>query len=131
MVGAFFAAEKDKDREKERVRRLELVRAWLQSGEAPSDELREMQRALRARVPALHWAAEFPEVFYGTRADVLDGMRVNGAACMDGFIGNPPFMGGGQISSISGASYRDWLLSVHEATSGTADLFAHFFRRCS
>ncbi|MFO0558011.1 MAG: DNA methyltransferase [Polyangiales bacterium] len=128
VVGAFFAAEKDKDREKERVRRLELVRAWLQAGGAPGEELLELQRALRKRVPALHWAVEFPEVFYAERPDPLDGMRVNGAACMDAFVGNPPFMGGGQISGEFGNEYRDWLLELHEGSHGNADLSAHFFR---
>jgi hypothetical protein len=132
VVGAFFAAEKDKDREKERVRRLDLVRAWLQSGEAPSEELRELQRALRKRVPALHWAVEFPEVFYAQRPDPLDGMRVNGAACMDAFIGNPPFMGKDSIVATNGAVYPDWLRETFAGDTGVrgnCDLSAYFFRR--
>jgi len=64
-----------------------------------------------------HWEIEFPEVFY----------RENPG--FDAFVGNPPFLGGTRISSISGNAYRDWILAVHEESHGNADLVAHFFRR--
>ena len=131
VVGAFFAADKDKAREAERVRRRDLVVNWLESREAPPAELLAMQAALRERVPAFHWWVEFPEVFYGERADPLDGDRVNRVAWMDAFVGNPPFMGGLKVSSFEGNSYIAWLTSVLGATSAKADLCAHFFVRTS
>lgn len=128
-VGAFFAHDKDKDREKERLRRLELATAWLKSGDAAPAELREMQSALRARVPAFHWAVEFPEVFYAERPDPLDEMRVNRAAAMDAFIGNPPFLGGLTISGNFSSEYLDWLVKTNDGAIGKADLCVYFFRR--
>ena len=87
-----------------------------------------MQSALRGRVPAFHWAVEFPEVFYAERPDPLDAMRVNRAAAMDAFVGNPPFLGGSTIWPNLGGEYRDWLLMIHVAAHGNADLCAHFLR---
>ncbi|XXY54851.1 DNA methyltransferase [Sorangium sp. So ce269] len=130
VVGAFFAHEKDKDREKERVRRLNLVRSWLQEGGSAPVELLGMQSEIRGRLPVLHWMAEFPEVFYAERRDPLDANQLNRAAYMDGFVGNPPFMGGSLIWPTLGAAYRDWLLQVHAPAYGMADLTAHFLRRC-
>jgi hypothetical protein len=129
VVGAFFAHEKDKARETERKRRLDLVVKWLESREAPTSELLEMQRALRERVPAFHWWMEFPEVFYGERPDPLDGGRVNRVAWMDAFVGNPPFLGGSQISTNFGSNYVQWLLSTVPETHGNADLSVYFLRR--
>lgn len=128
IVGAFFAHEKDKDREKERVRREDLVRAWLGTGGPPSDELREMQREIRARLPVFHWMAEFPEIFYAERPDPLDDGLVNRAAYMDAFVGNPPFAGKNTVVGF-GDGYLEWLLGIHEGAHGNADLSAHFFRR--
>ncbi len=71
VVGAFFAHETDREREKERDRRLDLVSAWLREGGAPPDELRSMQADIRAQVPVFHWMTEFPEVFDLARVDPL------------------------------------------------------------
>ena len=128
-VGAFFATEKDKAREKERDRRLDLLNAWLKSDAAAGEELRALQSELRARVPAFHWHVEFPEVFYAARPDPLDEMRVNGAAYMDAFVGNPPFAGKNGIIAEGGPEYLYWLVDVNEGTHGNADLCAYFFRR--
>jgi hypothetical protein len=129
VVGAFFAHEKDKDREAERVRRENLVRAWLLSGDSPSEELLEMQREIRERIPVFHWMVEYPEVFYAERPDPLDEDQVNRAAFMDAFVGNPPFAGKNRISETNGVQYVPWLLITHEPAHGNADLSAHFFRR--
>ena len=129
VVGAFFAHEKDKDREAERARREALVRAWLPTETPPTDELLGMQRESRARVPSFHWMVEFPEVFYAERPDPLEDGEVNRAAYMDAFVGNPPFMGGRQISGVFGNAYLEWLLTSHEGTHGNGDLIAHFLRR--
>jgi hypothetical protein len=128
IVGAFFAHDKDKDREKERQRRLELVRAWLQSDEPPGDELKALQAEIRERLPVFHWMVEFPEVFFAERPDPLDDGKINGAAFMDGFVGNPPFMGGVLISAQFGDRYRDWLTTATPGFEGKSDLCALFLR---
>ncbi len=139
VVGAFFAHVKDKDREKERDRRLELVAAWLAADRAGDGEktrtLRErldaMQADLRATQVPFHWMLEFPEVFFAERPDPLDGNRPNGKAYVEAFVGNPPFMGKNGISQGGGEAYLPWLLALHPGSHGNADLSAHFFRRAA
>jgi hypothetical protein len=128
IVGAFFAHEKDKDREAERFRREGMVRDWLLSGSPAPEELLAMQREIRAKVPAFHWMVEFPEVFYAERPDPLDPHGSNRAAHMDAFMGNPPFLGGKRISTELGDNFGDWISLLHN-TSKNTDLCAHFFRR--
>ncbi|GIW55893.1 MAG: hypothetical protein KatS3mg082_2297 [Nitrospiraceae bacterium] len=64
-----------------------------------------------------HWPLEFPEAF----------LRENGG--FDAFIGNPPFVGGKRISTVSGPAYNDWLVLSHAGSRKNSDLVAHFFRR--
>jgi len=115
LLGAFFASERSGDREQERRRRRDLVLAWLASGAPPTPELLQRQAALRERLPTFHWPLEFPEVF------------TTGA--MDAVVGNPPFMGGSQLSGAFGAAYLAWVLALHPGAHGNADLSAHFLRR--
>ena len=126
IVGAFFAHEKDKERERERARREDLVRAWLGTGGPPTEELREMQRELRTRVPVFHWMVEYPEVFYADRPDPLENEYLNRAAYVDGCVVNPPFLSGTRISTALGDRYLSWLLASHPSTHGNADLVVHF-----
>lgn len=131
-VGAFFAEGKKAARERERKRRMALVERWLRDDDDAMEidaELKRMQAALRAEVPAFHWMLEFPEVFWAERPDPLAGGE-KGVAWMDGFVGNPPFAGKNAISAESGPYYIDWLKALHEGSHGNADLSAHFFRRC-
>ena len=137
VIGAFFGQKNDKDREKERDRRLDLVEQWL-SAEGRGDnaearrilvELRAMQAELRRKQAPFHWAIELPEVFSRDRPNPLDGGRARGVAFIDAFIGNPPFLRGGEIASAMGEDYRDWLLALHSDAHGTSDICAHFFRR--
>ena len=66
-----------------------------------------------------HWALEFPEVF-------LD------RGGFDGFVGNPPFMGGQKITGNLGVAYRDYLVErLAGGTRGSADLCAYFFLRAA
>ncbi len=131
LVGAFFAHDKDKDREKERARREEMVRAWLLSGGPPTEEVRAMQREIRARIPVFHWMVEFPEVFYAERPDPLEHEQINRAAYMDAFVGNPPFAGKNGITEANGPGYVEWLMTLHPDVVGkpNTDLSAYFFRR--
>ncbi|MBK6849285.1 MAG: N-6 DNA methylase [Proteobacteria bacterium] len=115
VVGAFFAASKDKDRQKERDRRLALVEAWLASGGPPTPELLELQQEIRARLPVFHWMTEFPEVFYAERPDPLDEQQRNRAAFMDAFVGNPPFVGVRRITGEHGDGYAEWLQTLRTA----------------
>jgi hypothetical protein len=131
VVGAFFAKEKDKDREAERTRRFDLVQKWLGGDREAEAELRGLQQEIRARLPVFHWMLEYPEVFYAERPDPLEQARVNRAACMDAFVGNPPFAGKNGISDMGGPAYLPWLCEVHEGAHGNADLSAHFFRRAA
>ncbi|MDP2273795.1 MAG: N-6 DNA methylase [Archangium sp.] len=129
-VGAFFAYDSDKEREKERIRRLDVMGAWLaksEDGVAPAPT--EAVLGLTSPPHAFHWALEFPEVFHGKRPDPLDAEQPNKAAWMDAFVGNPPFLRGGDVSSSFGDGYRDWLLCLHADAHGNSDLVAHFFRR--
>jgi hypothetical protein len=138
VIGAFFAHEKDKDREKERSGRLDAVRRFLDGGEKDDvlrGQLGAWQNEVRSRDPHIkrlqpfHWMIEFPEVFYPTRSDPL--VRDSGAtgALMDAFIGNTPFAGKNTVADQHGDHYIPWLQVIHAGTLGTADYCAHFFRR--
>lgn len=132
VVGAFFEHKADKDRKAEIKRRLGLVQDWLLSGESEAPEsLLGMQAEIRKEFPVFHWMLEFPEIFYAERPDPLDHGKLNKAAYMDAFIGNPPFMGGSQISGTFGEPYLKWLLDLHSGSHGNSDLAAHFFRRAA
>ncbi|GEN12119.1 N-6 DNA Methylase [Myxococcus fulvus] len=129
-VGAFFAHGSDKAREKERVRRLDLIGTWL--SKAKNGVLPPMPAdiaAFSSPSSTFHWPLEFPEVFHGRRPDPLDNEQPNKAAWVDGFVGNPPFAGKNAIVETGGENYLPWLQAVHEGAHGNADLSAHFFRR--
>ena len=136
-VAAFFSADNDKARNKERNHVLPLVTTWLERGGEPPAELVEAREALREGresqpgVSPLHWGLEFPEVFYVDRPDPLDAGCLNRSACMDAFIGNPPFAGKNTLSEVAGPTYLEWLVSLHAGAHGNADLSAHFFRRAA
>lgn len=129
-IGAFFACESDKEREKERTRRLDVLGAWLAKAEdGVPPPMPQAVRQLSSPGWAFHWALEFPEVFHGKRPDPLDAEQANKAAWMDGFVGNPPFAGKNSLIEAGGENYLPWLQEVHEGAHGNADLSAHFFRR--
>ncbi len=65
----------------------------------------------------LHWVIEAPDVIVERGG-------------FDAIIGNPPFLGGRDISPSSGSNLRDWFVSViAEGVRGAADLCAYFIRR--
>ncbi|WP_235685894.1 DNA methyltransferase [Corallococcus silvisoli] len=129
-VGAFFAHGSDKERERERVRRLDLIGAWLSKAkQGVPPPMPASIAAFSAPSWTFHWPLEFPEVFHGSRPDPLDNEQPNKAAWMDGFVGNPPFAGKNSIIDAGGANYLPWLQAVHEGAHGNADLASHFFRR--
>ena len=132
-VGAFFAADSDKARKAERIRRLDAVTAWLHNADdgPPPSELIAMQDSLHATVKPFHWMLEFPEVFYAERPDPLEGDQVNRAAYMDAFVGNPPFMPSSVIYKFAGPMYTPWLVTRYHDVDGRSDYCAHFFRRAN
>jgi len=119
-VLAFFSEKKDAAREKRRKRIGDTVVEPFLSRRFDAHSLKEQASELRRLMPPVtpfHWELEFPEVF----------SREN--AGFDAFVGNPPFLGGKRVSTVSGGAYRDWLPAVHDASTSNADLVAHFFRR--
>ncbi|MCY1056693.1 type IIL restriction-modification enzyme MmeI [Nannocystis sp. SCPEA4] len=108
LVGAFMSQETDRERERERRRRLLAVEAWLARGGGEHEFPRFPVPVPLA--PPLHWPLAFPRPF-------------------DAFVGNPPFLGGSQISGAFGDAYLAWLLALHPGAHGNADLCAHFLRR--
>ena len=120
-IHAFFSEENEKKRNS---RREELYKSTVQpaqNGVAKAlNQLQQLSDALRSGkkpVTPFHWEIEFPEAFD----------RENPG--FDCFTGNPPFLGGKRISTVSGDAYRDFLASTEQMNSN-ADLVAHFFRRC-
>ncbi len=65
-----------------------------------------------------HWQLEFPEVFL-----------VDGRGGFDAIVGNPPFLGGKRISTVTGEKYHIYLKTKWKHTRGSADLCAYFFLR--
>ena len=114
VLAAFFEGLKPKERESRRLAYQEaiLTRRARRHGA-------EVEERRNAEIPfaPFHWEIEFPEVFE----------RDNPG--FDGFVGNPPFLGGKRISTINGGAYRDWLAAIHEESSSNTDIVAHFFRR--
>ena len=63
----------------------------------------------------LHWTLAFPEIF--------------GRGGFDGFVGNPPFLGGTLASTMLGVGYTSFLHHFFEGWHGKADFVGMFFRR--
>jgi hypothetical protein len=128
VVSAFFAADKDKERQ-ERVDELFIqFSTWLSHG-MRADEREPLAAAIaelrggEKPLEPFHFEIEFPEVF---ALDVNE--KVNGR--FDFIVGNPPFMAGRNVWPNLGGSYRDILQTLYPQTGGKAvDLVAHFFRR--
>jgi hypothetical protein len=133
-VSCFFVTDKKKAREEELERTYSLASDYLVSITTNSHQLTsnidfQSREALKSTADRLksgshpvlcfHWEIEFPEVF----------SRENGG--FDAFVGNPPFLGGSQLSALAGnAIYQEWLKIVTEGAFGNADLCAYFFRSC-
>lgn len=127
-VGAFFSSEKEKARLTERQLREDLLRAWLDGDEEAETNISYWVKEIREQQAPFHWWVEFPEVFYKERPDPLVNNKEKTVAYMDGFIGNPPFLGGRRISENYGTEYSKWI-SCEYSGSMNADLAAYFFRR--
>ena len=113
-LSAFFKGESDKERKTLALRVEEAV----DTGDTEQCA-RQMGPPTSNGAPLkpFHWEIEFPEVFE----------RENPG--FDAVIGNPPFMGGRNISATQGSTYSKWLRTANVKSNGGADLVAHFFRR--
>lgn len=125
-VSCFFAESKKKAREEEADRVYGLASSYLESHSQQQVDHASRQSLAQAAarlahgehpVPAFHWEIEFPEVF----------SRENGG--FDAFVGNPPFLGGRNITEQYGDLYSSCLRTLLPAMEGGADLVAHFYRR--
>ncbi|MEC8494976.1 MAG: DNA methyltransferase, partial [Planctomycetota bacterium] len=119
VVAAFFKGTKDKERRAFREEARTLVERW-KSGKVERSALEaaaaELQRGEHPLSP-FHWELEFPEVF---------GRENPG---FDAVVGNPPFLGGRNLTASQGFSYSHWLVEVQVGSSAAADLVARFFRQ--
>lgn len=123
VIAAFFAGDKVKQREEKRRRMQSLVDADLKTrgfiavdGEVES-AIKVLRKGSKGVAP-FHWELEFSEVFAPYKKGGFDAI-----------VGNPPFMGGKRISGSLGATFAEWLTTVHTGASGNTDLVAHFYRR--
>jgi hypothetical protein len=120
VIAAFFGEEKDKDREALRLQHAAIAQAALKTGDpAATVHAARTARIVIARNDLIpfHWGIAFPEVF----------LRANGG--FDAFVGNPPFLGGRNLTASAGDRYAQYLVSAIPDTSAAADLVARFFRR--
>lgn len=119
VVSAYFAENSDRMR-RERLDSLagDLVAQRTQYDVDRHDSLEAALRELRRSISPFHWEIEFPEVFDRTDPG------------FDSFVGNPPFLGGPQLSQFfGGPSYQEWLKFLYNKTVSNVDLSAFFFRR--
>ncbi len=112
IVAAFFMAGKSKERAR---RRNELVNAYEDSQFGVVSEAVIHLRDGKLGVNPFHWETEFPEVF-----------KEGG---FHAIVGNPPFLGGGKISSALGPSYLPWLIESYPPAGHHCDLIGYFFRQ--
>jgi hypothetical protein len=115
VIAAFFRAPGAREAKRQEIE------SWLNEPPAAMwtkiDQLARVLRQIEPPVPPFHWELEFPEVF----------ARDNPG--FDAVVGNPPFMGGKNISGSLTRTYLDWLTSAYDGTGGQADLVSYFFRR--
>ena len=128
IVAAFFSASKPKAREMRRQVLSDLTERDLRHV-TDLDADREIEQGVNALhagdfgVRPFHWELEFPEVFRLNAQGQPEGG-------FDAIVGNPPFVGGTRISTVSGMIYFEWLVNRYSGCAHLCDLAAYFFRRC-
>lgn len=132
VVGAALVAAVEPRKPEEVLAGASRALEALFGGEGPPDEVAlalaqgEARRLLQKHARPehgirrpFHWVLEFPEVFAG-------GERRG----FDVIVGNPPFVGGQNISAAIGQDAREYLVrSVARGVRGSADLCAYFLLR--
>ena len=114
VLAAFFEGSTLSEREAHRTR---FANEVLDGNTTQYDSWLDDLRNAEPPLAPFHWEIEFPEVFD----------RDNPG--FDTIVGNPPFLGGRDITAMQGSSYSNWLRTLHRGSGGGADLAAHFFRR--
>ena len=114
IISAFFESSKKGGKE---AKRFEFSRSILDTLKWNYRYAPSTVKYGKSEVTPFHWMIEFPDVF----------ARRNPG--FDAIVGNPPFRGGRNLSAEYGDVYLQWLRTVHEDSSGGADLVAYFFRR--
>jgi len=118
VIAALLSSARAKPREARRRALLALVDSAERGDPVASAALEAaIAQHRHAHGPALHWQLEFPKVFTGSNP---------GFAAV---VGNPPFLGGRNISASYSPTYLKALIQLAPGTSGGTDLCAHFLRR--
>ncbi len=104
-----------------------------------NDYKKERQKAMRGHLlDVVQRGADVPAAYYGP-VEVVDGVRpfhwqlefpevfLNGRSGFDGFVGNPPFMSGRNLTASAGSLYTGFIRHKFVSSSGGADLCAYFF----
>ncbi len=121
LTGEFLADASKRDTVDLSIDAGDLIDGTCRDAGALSDRtLKNLRADLPPGKPSrkpFHWPLEFPEVF----------RRGNGG--FDALVGNPPFLGGGRISTVMGQAYNKHLSRIHAGASRKSDLACHFFRR--
>lgn len=114
VLAAFFEGENLKERERKRSEYANAVLSGI--AERYRGRIEEWRYAESSLVP-FHWEIEFPEVFELENAG------------FGAIVGNPPFLGGKNISGALGLHYLAWIKEAFVNSGGQADLVAYFFQR--
>ena len=112
LLASYFNDYKKDKREAMRGHLLDVVQ---QGADVPAQYYGPVEVVEGVR--PFHWQLEFPEVF------------LNGRSGFDGFVGNPPFIGGKRISTMLGTLYGTHIRLIWNHSQGAADLCAYFFLR--
>jgi hypothetical protein len=121
VIAAFFGEEKNTARV-ERLKECAVLAQEALAGRDPAASERA-QRAAAAIIAEhelvpFHWAVAFPEVL----------LRPNPG--FDAIVGNPPFLGGRNLTNAMGSLYSEFLVASIPDCNAAADLCAKFFRCC-
>jgi hypothetical protein len=113
LVSAEFWGENAKDKlQKVQYASLKSVELF-ENGDL--EEFQALAAKERRGQSMFHWCLEFPEVI----------VKQGG---FDGFVGNPPFMGGKRISGQVGTEFTEHIKAIiGEGVKGSADLCVFFF----
>jgi len=111
LVYAWFSDNKDKARNEARDRYADQLSDAIKQGSLERKTIEQLRYATKPLAP-FHWELEFPEVF-----------KCGG---FSSFVGNPPFIGGKNISGGACEYYLDYLKD-RWGHVGQSDIIADFF----
>lgn len=114
LVAAEFWGENAKDKLEKVRRAAALAEKYVVEGSL--EEFRELAAKERRGQSMFHWCLEFPEVIIARGG-------------FDGFVGNPPYLGGKRIGTELGPIYSEGIRFLVVPEKGIADLCAYFERR--